>query len=66
MSDQTTTPTVGRLLGGTEGRDAIHFALAPVVAGCRLNPGQRATLKANRPAPPEVAHEGWGPRCPRG
>lgn len=39
MADQT-TPTVGKLLTGTEGRDAIHFALAPVVASEILRPGQ--------------------------
>lgn len=45
MSDQT-TPTVGKLLQGTEGRDAIHFALAPVAAAEDLAPGQRVVLAA--------------------
>jgi hypothetical protein len=33
-------PTLGRLLEGTVGRDAIHIAIAPVVAGEELWPGQ--------------------------
>jgi hypothetical protein len=43
--DQT-TPTVGKLLKGTEGRDAIHFALAPMVAGMGLSPGERVGIRA--------------------
>ena len=43
MIDQT-TPTVGKLLDSTAGRDAIHFALAPVVAAERLLPCQRVQL----------------------
>jgi hypothetical protein len=37
--DQT-TPKVGKLLDSSSGRDAIHFALAPVIATCELVPGQ--------------------------
>jgi hypothetical protein len=33
--------TVGKLLDESVRRDAIHFALAPVVADTRLFPGQR-------------------------
>jgi len=40
MAVDPTTPTVGKLLDATVGRDAIHFALAPVVAEERLRPGQ--------------------------
>ena len=43
MIDQT-TPTVGKLLDGTEGRDAVHFALAPVIAGQWLHPGENVGL----------------------
>ena len=35
-----TTPTVGKLLDGSEQRDAIHFALAPVIADQTISPGQ--------------------------
>ena len=41
--DQT-TPKVGKLLDGTEGRDAIHFALAPMIATEELQPAQAITL----------------------
>lgn len=40
-----TTPAVGRLLSGTEGRDAIHFALAPVRAQCRLVAGEHVGVR---------------------
>lgn len=43
MSDKT-TPKVGKLLDGTEGRDAIHFALAPVMARHDLMPGDDVGL----------------------
>jgi hypothetical protein len=33
-------PTVGQLLTGEERRDAIHFAIAPVIAAEHLSPGQ--------------------------
>ena len=39
-----TTPTVGKLLEGTEQRDAIHFALAPMIAVEKLYPGQSVDL----------------------
>lgn len=39
MSEQT-QQQIGKLLKGNEGRDAIHFAVAPVVAAERLTPGQ--------------------------
>lgn len=38
----STETTVGKLLDGTEGRDAIHFALCPVTATRTMFPGQRA------------------------
>jgi len=31
---------LGQLIEGTPGRDAIHIAVAPVVASCKLSPGQ--------------------------
>lgn len=39
MSDQA-QHKLGQLLTGTEGRDAVHIALAPVIAGERIEPGQ--------------------------
>ena len=50
--DQT-TPTVGAILKGTEGRDAIHFALACVQAKFNLSPGQRVGLENGMAAPAE-------------
>lgn len=41
MSEQ---PTLGKLLSGGEQRDAIHIAIAPVVAACDLMPGQHVGL----------------------
>lgn len=32
--------TIGKRIDATEGRDAIHIAMAPVVADCKLYPGQ--------------------------
>ena len=57
MSDQT-TPTVGKLLKGTEGRDAIHFALAPMVAAVNLNPGERIGIRGFEAAPNLMPHIG--------
>jgi hypothetical protein len=37
---------IGELLNGDEERDAIHVAVAPVVAGERLYPGQHIGLSA--------------------
>lgn len=51
MADQT-TPTVGKLLNGTEGRDAIHFALAPVHCLTDLPPNTEVMVE-----------EGWARRC---
>lgn len=45
MSDQT-TPKVGKILNGTEGRDAIHFALAPVIAGEDLLRGEKVCVES--------------------
>jgi hypothetical protein len=38
---------IGELLNGTEGRDAIHIAIAPVVAGEYLEPGSYITFREN-------------------
>lgn len=57
MSDQT-TPTVGKLLTGSEGRDAIHFALAPIAAGVPLEPGQHVGLFSDGTAKPTSPHIG--------
>lgn len=42
-----TTPKVGTILKGDEQRDAIHMALAPVVADEEIVPGQHIGLKAD-------------------
>ena len=33
-------PVIGQLATPDTGRDAVHIALAPIQAGCRLTPGQ--------------------------
>lgn len=38
---------LGKILNGTEQRDAFHVAVAPVVAGTELTPGERVGLKYN-------------------
>lgn len=48
MSNDVTTPKVGTILDGTVGRDAIHFALAPVWALTALKPNDEI-----------VVEEGW-------
>lgn len=40
----TNTPEVGKLITGQAFRDAIHVAIAPVVAGEQLAPGTRVVL----------------------
>lgn len=43
MSD--TGPTIGKIItNGDHRRDAIHVAVAPVTAACRLNPGEHVGL----------------------
>ncbi len=37
-------PNIGQLLTGNEHRDAIHFALAPVMAGEDLKPGEHVGM----------------------
>lgn len=39
--EKVSNTIVGKLLSGPEERDAIHVAVAPVIAACRLSPGQR-------------------------
>jgi hypothetical protein len=45
----TDLTTIGHRLpsDGKEGRDAIHIAITPMVAGERLVPGQRVTMRAD-------------------
>lgn len=38
------TPEVGKLIEGQAFRDAIHVAIAPMVAGALLEPGDRVVL----------------------
>lgn len=42
---------LGKLLNETAKRDAIHIAVAPLVAGENLHPAQRIGLKAGRAVP---------------
>ncbi len=44
MSEQDTQHSLGKLIGENAKRDAIHIAVAPVVATERLSPGQRIGL----------------------
>jgi len=46
------TPKLGQLATETDMRDAIHIALAPVVAGVDLEPGQHVSLSQEREALP--------------
>ncbi len=41
------TPKIGQLLEGNEGRDAVHVAIAPVVAGETLRPGEHVGFASN-------------------
>ncbi len=47
MSNQQQTPNIGQLITGEAARDAIHVAVAPVVAGEDLNPGVRVGLHSD-------------------
>ncbi len=40
-------PKLGELIEGEPGRDAVHIAIAPVMAGEALVPGQRVRLSDN-------------------
>jgi hypothetical protein len=40
----TEQPGIGKLITGDENNDAIHVAIAPVIAAERLKPGQRIRL----------------------
>lgn len=42
---------VGKLLTGTEKKDAIHFALMPMVATCRLNAGEHVSANGDENKP---------------
>jgi hypothetical protein len=44
MSENHTHPKLGELIEGEPNRDAIHIAVAPVVAGERLDPGEHVCL----------------------
>lgn len=47
MSEQTQL-TIGKILTGTEQRDAIHFALAPMEAAERVYPGQHVGVEGGK------------------
>ena len=40
MTQHDSLDTIGKLLTGGEGRDAVHIAIAPGVAATKLRPGQ--------------------------
>lgn len=42
---------LGNVLAGAEQRDAVHIAIAPVEATCRLNPGQRVEVIEGKAVP---------------
>lgn len=46
MSEQT-QQAIGKILTGSEQKDAIHFAVAPVVAAHSLRPGDHVGLNAD-------------------
>lgn len=41
---EATQDTIGKVLMGDKERDAIHIAVAPTIASCTLQPGQRVGL----------------------
>lgn len=47
MNVKSNTPEVGRLAPPGSERDAIHVAIAPIVAGASLRPGDRVGLNGN-------------------
>jgi hypothetical protein len=55
-----TQSMIGKLLSGTEQRDSIHIAVAPVIAAERCAPGQPVKLDANGLALPDMMGNGIG------
>jgi hypothetical protein len=51
------TLTIGRLIAGDAGRDAVHVAVAPTTAPCELRPGQHVD-PGGRPEGPGVTPVG--------
>ncbi len=51
-------PVLGKLADANDRRDAIHIALAPVVAGVDLEPGQHVGLFSDGTAKPTEPHIG--------
>jgi hypothetical protein len=47
-------PVLGKIIEGQAFRDAIHIAVAPVVAGCDIRPGAHVQLNTSRPAGTEL------------
>ncbi len=47
-------PNVGQLAGDDARRDAIHFAVAPVIAGEDLDPGDHVGLNGNQEAMKDI------------
>jgi hypothetical protein len=43
--------TIGKLVAGDAGRDAIHVAIAPTTAPCELKPGQHVDQQGNPEGP---------------
>lgn len=55
MSNETAA-TLGTTLDETARRDAVHIALYPAIAGCRLKPGQRVGLLDGKFVPATAPH----------
>ena len=45
------TVSIGRLIAGDDGRDAVHVAVAPTTAPCELRPGQHVDPRGNPEGP---------------
>lgn len=52
--------TLGTIIGEGAGRDAIHLAVEPVIAGCQLYPGQAIGLSPDGKALPVTLSKGLG------
>lgn len=52
--------TLGTIIGEWAGRDAIHLAVEPVIAGCQLYPGQAIGLSPDGKALPVTLSKGLG------
>ncbi len=49
---------LGRIITSEQNRDAVHIAVAPVIAACTLHPGDRVGLKEGQASPKFPNHIG--------